>query len=90
MNVPADAPAKDFWSAIAYSFATHGFIVGSERVGISSLEKESLQINKDGSVDLYFAPSAPKGHESNWIPTGENFWVILRLYGPEKPEIIKS
>ena len=57
---------------------------------ISSLEKDSLQINKDGSVDLYFAPSAPKGHEPNWIPTGENFWVCLRLYGPEKPQTIKS
>jgi len=90
MSVPADAPAKDFWSAIAYSFATHGFIVGSERVGISSIEKDSLQTNEDGSIDLYFAPSAPNGHKSNWVPTGENFWVCLRLYGPEKPQIIKS
>ena len=61
MNVPADVPARDFWSAIAYRFATHGFIVDSERVGISSLEKDSLQINEDGSVDIYFAPSAPEG-----------------------------
>ncbi len=90
MNIPADAPMNDFWSAIAYSFATHGYIEGSERVGISSLEQESLQVNDDGSVDLYFAPSAPEGQESNWIPTGENFWIALRLYGPEKPEIIKS
>ena len=76
--------------AIAYSFATHGFIVGSERVGISSLEKESLQVNDDGSVDLYFAPNAPEGQESNWIPTREDFWVCLRLYGPESPQVIKS
>ncbi len=58
---------------LTYSFATHGFIVGSEHVGISSLEKDSLKVNDDGSVDLYFAPSAPAGQESNWIPTGENF-----------------
>ena len=83
MNVPADTPAGDFWSAIAYSFATHGFIVGSERVGISSLEKDSLKVNDDGSVDLYFAPNAPAGQESNWIPAGEAFWVALRLYGPQ-------
>ena len=83
MNIPADAPAGDFWSAIAYSFATHGFIVGSERVGISSLEKDSLKVNDDGSVDLYFAPNAPAGQESNWIPTGEAFWVAFRLYGPQ-------
>jgi len=90
MNVPADTPAGDFWSAIAYSFATHGFIVGSERVGISSLEKDSLKVNDDGSVDLYFAPSAPSGQESNWIPTGEAFWVVLRLYVPEEPLFDKS
>ena len=68
MNVPADTPAGDFWSAIAYSFATHGFIVGSERVGISSLDKDSLQVNADGSVDLYFAPSAPKGRSRTGFP----------------------
>jgi hypothetical protein len=90
MNVPADTPAGDFWSAIAYSFATHGFIVGSERVGISSLEKDSLNVNDDGSVDLYFAPNAPQGRQSNWIPTGENFWIILRLYGPEERLFDKS
>ena len=90
MNVPADTPAGDFWSAIAYSFATHGFIEGSERVGISSVDKESLKVNDDGSVDLYFAPSAPEGQEANWIPTREKFWVCLRLYGPEKELFDKS
>ena len=90
MNVPADTPAGDFWSAIAYSFATHGFIEGSERVGISSIDMESLKVNDDGSVDLYFAPNAPEGQESNWIPTREKFWVCMRLYGPEKELFDKS
>lgn len=90
MNVPANTPAGDFWSAIAYSFATHGYIEGSERVGISSIDKESLKVNDDGSIDLYFAPSAPEGQEANWIPTREEFWVCLRLYGPEKELFDKS
>ncbi len=90
MNVPADTPAGDFWSAIAYSFATHGFIVGSERVGISSVDMDTLEVNEDGSVDLYFAPNAPEGRESNWIPTRESFWIVLRLYGPEEPLFDKS
>jgi len=90
LNVPADAPAKDFWSAIVYSFNTHGFIEGNERVGISSLDKDNMQVNTDGSVDIYFSPSAPKGQVSNWVPTKEAFWVVLRLYGPEAAQVIKS
>ena len=42
-------------------------------------------MNADGSVDLYFGPDAPPGKEANWLPTaGEDFFLILRLYGPEK------
>ena len=44
--------------------------------GISSISKDSLQVNADGSVDLYFAPSAPEGQESNWIPTREASWSV--------------
>jgi len=47
-------------------------------------------INADGSVDLYFAPSAPEGQESNWIPTREAFWIVFRLYGPQEPLFDKS
>ncbi len=56
-----------------------------DRVGISSRDKERLKMNADGSVDLYFAPKAPKGLESNWIPTGESFFLLFRLYGTDKP-----
>ncbi len=31
--------------------------------------RHDLVKNADGSVDLYFAPTAPKGFEKNWIPT---------------------
>jgi len=54
------------------------------------LEKDSLKVNADGSVDLYFAPSAPKGFESNWIPTREKFWIAFRLYGPQEPIFDKT
>ena len=49
--------------------------------GISSLEKDSLKVDNDGPVDLYFVPSVPKGHESNWIPTCEKFWVCFDSTG---------
>ena len=56
----------------------------ANKVGLSSYDKPKMQVNGDGSVDLYFAPTAPPGKEANWIPTGEDFFIVFRLYGPEK------
>jgi hypothetical protein len=52
---------------------------------ISSL-KEGVVINPDSSVDVWFGPTAPEGHESNWVQTvpGKSWNVLLRLYGPEQ------
>ncbi len=47
-------------------------------------------MNDDGSVDLYFATEAPEGLESNWIPTGEDFSLLFRLHGPDKPLFEKT
>ncbi|MFC1833745.1 DUF1254 domain-containing protein [Thermodesulfobacteriota bacterium] len=90
LRVPKDTPAKDFWSAIVYSMKTKGFIDGVDRVGLSSKDKKTMKLNEDGSVDIYFAPKAPKGMESNWIPTGEDFFLLFRLYGPDKPLFDKT
>jgi hypothetical protein len=90
LRVPSDTPAKDFWSVIVYSMKTKGFVENVDRVGISSRDKESLKLNNDGSVDIYFAPEAPDGLESNWVPTGEDFFLLFRLYGPDKPLFEKT
>lgn len=90
LRVPKDTPAKDFWSAIVYSMETKGFVKGVDRVGISSRDIDTLKKNGDGSVDLYFAPEAPKGLESNWVSTGEDFFLLFRLYGPDKPLFEKT
>jgi hypothetical protein len=84
-RVSADTPARDFWSVIAYSMKTKSMIPNSQnRVGISSYDKSALQMNEDGSVDLYFGLEAPHGKEANWLPTsGEDFFLTLRLYYQE-------
>ncbi|WP_170125897.1 DUF1214 domain-containing protein [Pelagimonas varians] len=84
LNVPADTPAEDFWAAIAYSMKTKGFIQGAESVGRSSPNLPDMNVNDDGSVDVYFAPEAPEGQEANWVPTGEDFFLLFRLYGPSE------
>ena len=84
LTVPPNTPAKDFWSVIVYSMKTKGFVEEAPRVGLSSVGLDRMKKNADGSVDVYFAPKAPAGMESNWIPTGEDFFLIFRLYGPDK------
>ncbi|WP_422377818.1 DUF1214 domain-containing protein [Roseibium sp.] len=82
LNVPADTPAKDFWSVIVYSMETKSFIRNVERVGLSSRDAGAMKANEDGSYDIYFGPRAPDGLESNWIPTTESYFLLFRLYGP--------
>jgi hypothetical protein len=53
---------------------------------------DKLVYNKDGSVDLYFGPEAPKGKEANWIQTvpGKAWIVLFRVYGPLQPWFDKT
>ena len=83
LKVPKDVPARNFWSAIAYSMKTKGFITNTKPVGLSSQDK-NIKANADGTKDIYFGPKAPKGMESNWVQTGEDWFMLFRLYGPEK------
>jgi hypothetical protein len=48
--------------------------------------------NADGSVDLYFGPSAPKGFENNWVQTvpGKHWFIYFRLYAPTEAYFDKS
>ena len=92
LTVPADVPVRDFWSIIVYEFDTRSFIYNDlDRVGLSSLDAAKMQLNADGSVDIYFGKTAPAGLESNWIPTGgKDFFPMFRLYGPEEAFFDKS
>lgn len=81
LRVPPRVPVKDSWSIVLYSTRTRS-IVDTEKFALSS--KDRLQINKDGSVDLHFAPLPPAGRDANWIATrpGENFYACIRFHGP--------
>jgi len=41
----------------------------------------------DKSIDIWFGPQAPSGHENNWVQTvpGKGWNILLRLYGPLEP-----
>jgi hypothetical protein len=83
LHVPKDMPVEQFWALIIYDFATWAFIYNPlERVGLSSYDKSTMKMNRDGSVDIYFGPQAPRGLEANWIPTqGKRPCPVMRFYG---------
>jgi len=69
---------------------TKGFIRDAEKVGLATPNTKDMIMNDDGSYDVYFAPKAPEGKDANWIPTGEDFFLLFRLYGPETKDFYKS
>jgi hypothetical protein len=85
LHVPANPPVRLYWSATVYDRATHALIRDMKWSSRSS-KTPGLQKNADGSADVYFAPQAPAGKDSNWVPTNAKggFEVLFRLYGPEK------
>ena len=91
LNVPANVPARNFWSVEVYDVDTAGWLRGVEHTGRDSTEPE-LKRNQDGSVDLYFGPKPPAGKRSNWIPTvpGKRFFLLFRFYGPTRAVFDKS
>lgn len=92
LNIPADAPAKDFWSVVAYDPQTRSELQTGQAFPSKNNKRDSLVANPDGSVDLYFGPVAPAGKEANWIQTvpGKGWYVLLRLYGPLQPWFDKT
>jgi len=91
LTVPANVPVKQYWSATVYDRATHALVRDTTRSGRSS-QSPGLQTTANGSVDIYFGPTAPAGKESNWVPTKPDgqFEVLFRFYGPEKPVFDKT
>jgi len=86
--LPKGIPAKDFWSLVAYDTQTRSELQTPDQPFPSINSKVAkLDYNKDGSVDIYFGPKAPKGHEKNWIQTvpGKAWFLAIRFYGPLKP-----
>ena len=83
LTVPPNPPVSQYWSVTAYDRDIHTLIKGMPRASRSSQIPE-LQKNTDGSVDIYFAPKAPAGKDSNWVPTDptRQFELMFRAYGP--------
>ena len=92
IHLPPNIPAKDFWSFVVYDNQTRSMLQTDEQFPSIGSEDKTVVINPDTSVDLYFGPTAPAGHETNWVQTvpGKGWNVLLRLYGPLQPWFDKT
>ena len=92
INIPANVPAKDFWSMVVYDPQTRSELQTGQPFPSKNNQKSTLDYNADGSVDLYFGAEAPAGNENNWIQTvaGKGWFGVLRFYGPLEPFFDKT
>jgi hypothetical protein len=91
LRVDAHVPAKQFWSVTAYDNETRCFIDNQEEIADRSSRMDLIK-NADGSTDITFGPTAPKGMERNWIPTipGKGWFTYFRLYAPTESYFDRS
>lgn len=92
LRVPADVPAKQFWSITVYDNLTRSLTQNStKKAAISSYDK-LLKFNGDGTIELYFGPKAPAGKETNWVDTSasKGWFAWFRFYAPTEAFFDKS
>ena len=89
LHLPPNPPVKDFWAVTMYDTQTRSQLQTDQQFPTLGSQDKGLKQNADGSYDIYFAPEAPAGQESNWLQTvPEKSWFIaLRMYGPLQPWI---
>ncbi len=87
LTLPANVPAKDFWSVVVYDPQTRSELQTSQPFPSRNSQRDALSYEPDGSIKLSFGPNPPDAHEENWIQTiaGKRWFAILRLYGPLEP-----
>ena len=91
LRVPANVPAKEFWSLIVYDNLTRSMIeTDTMKAGVSS--QRGVNANSDGSVDIHFGPEAPADASANWVKTvpGRGWFPYFRWYGPTEAFFDKS
>jgi hypothetical protein len=92
LHIPPNPPMQQFWAVTVYDLDTRNLIRNESKKEEESSNTQGLQKNADGSVDLYFGPTAPAGKDSNWVQTvGNKFWFpYFRLYAPTQAYFDRS
>lgn len=81
-------PVDAFWSVTIYD--KDGFPIDNPLNRYAIGDRDDLQFNKDGSLDIYIQPTSPgKDKESNWLPSSGKgvISLVIRMYGPRQVAI---
>jgi len=84
ITLPPDIPQARFWSVMLYDRQTRSMLQTDQPKPDVGSQSGTVATNGDGTTDIYIGPTAPEGHEANWLQTapGKGFFAILRLYSP--------
>jgi len=84
LHLPANFPVEEFFSIVLYDPQTRSELQTSQPFPSKNNVRDNLNMNADGSVDIYLGPTAPAGQENNWIQTvpGKGWFSLLRFYSP--------
>ncbi len=79
-------PVSAFWSLTVYDEL--GFLVENPIGRYAIGDRDDLEFNEDGSLDILLQHSKPASRLSNWLPTPKGkFAVTMRLYLPGQAAI---
>ena len=89
LELPPNPPVGNFWAVTLYDTQTRSMLQTNQKYPSIDTNSKGVKNNPDGSLTVYFGPTAPKGQENNWIETvpGKSWFVILRMYAPLEPWI---
>ncbi|UJF22725.1 DUF1254 domain-containing protein [Shewanella sp. OMA3-2] len=92
LHLPPNVPVNNFWAATLYDTQTRSLLQTGQTFPTVSSQDKAIEMNTDGSFDIYFSPQPPKGKEGNWVQTvpGKSWFTILRMYGPLEPWLNKT
>ena len=92
LRIAPNPPMQQFWAVSVYDIDTRNLFRNEALKAEVSSRTPGLQSNADGSVDVYFGPTAPGGKEANWVQTvPDKFWFpYFRLYAPTQAYFDRS
>jgi hypothetical protein len=91
--VPANPPAKDFWSLTVYETFDASPMRAKDALNFDVSSRKGFKQEEIGTTNLYVGPgTAPEGYEKNFIKTDpqKGFFVYFRHFGPEEAYWNKS